>query len=329
MRRHLIAVSILTFAALAFAAGAGAQTQSQPACTITGTAKADNLRGTAGRDVICGLGGNDRITGRGGNDVVIGGPGRDNLLGDGGNDSLIGGPGADFLDGGPGINPCTGGANAAFDRTDTYVFENCEDVVPPQLTGLSFTPRTFNTSRDKATVAVALRMVDDLSGLGLGSTVPCEIQFESPKRLQFAGYGSCQPLTEGPWLADPRTCDPADPLCAKVEDFSTVTPGSKLYIGCYGDKPCSGIVTVHRLEEDRVLDATWEFSVEFPRFAKLGTWRLSLGDGEGWGMPHLYDNAQNRRVFWPRGVDRVVTRPIDGATVTPYPANVPQTVTNG
>jgi hypothetical protein len=326
-------VRILTFVvaaliplALATTAGAAPNT---PACTIKGTAKSETLRGTPKKDVICGLAGNDRIIGRGGNDVIIGGPGRDQLLGEGGNDTLIGGSGADFLDGGPGVNPCTGGNADAFDRSDTYVFDNCEDVVPPQLVGLSFTPRTFNTSREKVTVMVSLRMTDDLSGVGMGSTAPCEIQFESPQRLQFAGYGSCMSSIEGPWGADPRTCDPADPLCARITDFAALTPGSKLYIGCYGEAPCSAIVTVNRLDEDRILDATWEFAIDFPRFAKLGTWRLSLGDGEGWGMPHLYDNAQNRRVFWPRGVERVVTRPLDGATVTTYPNGLPQTVTNG
>ncbi len=66
-----------------------------PACTISGTAKADVLRGTSGPDVICGRGGNDRLKGLSGDDVLVGGPGRDVLRGGAGVDTLDGGRGKD------------------------------------------------------------------------------------------------------------------------------------------------------------------------------------------------------------------------------------------
>lgn len=304
----------------------------QPRCTITGTAKADVLKGTPRKDVICGRGGNDRIDGLGGNDVVLGEAGRDTLLGGAGNDTLVGGAGADSLDGGAGVNPCSGGVAGSFDRADTYVFENCEDVVPPQLVSLAFSPRSFNTSAAKAHVVVTLRMVDDLSGMGLVSNVPCEFNFQSPGRVQFGGDGACHPVV-GSSPTSAAVCM-GTPDCAPITEGTAFAAGFRAYSNCGSGNglpagQCMSVATVNRAEGDRILDITYEVVVTFQRFAKLGEWRFNLGDGEGWGAPHLYDNALNRRVFWPDGVERVITRPLDGATVTPYPAGIPQTVTNG
>jgi Tol biopolymer transport system component len=87
---------------VAFGGSPSWQPASAPACTITGTAKADVLVGTKGPDVICGRAGNDTIRGLRGGDV---------LLGDRGSDVLRGGAGVDVYDGGPGRDDCgPGGA---------------------------------------------------------------------------------------------------------------------------------------------------------------------------------------------------------------------------
>lgn len=70
---------------------------SQTACTIRGTSKADYLVGTSGNDVICGYGGNDTIAGSAGSDILKGGGGDDDIQGDAGKDALYGGPGRDYL----------------------------------------------------------------------------------------------------------------------------------------------------------------------------------------------------------------------------------------
>lgn len=73
------------------------QRQGTPACTITGTARADVLVGTSGSDVICGRGGDDTLKGLQGDDVLLGGAGRD---------VLRGGKGTDVYDGGRGRDDC-------------------------------------------------------------------------------------------------------------------------------------------------------------------------------------------------------------------------------
>lgn len=329
-RFRALIVAIAAIPAL-MALSPGHASAKEPRCTIIGTAKSDTIKGTARKDVICGNGGNDVISGLGGNDVLLGGAGRDRLLGDAGNDTLIGGIGSDFLDGGAGVNPCSGGAAAAFDRADTFVFENCEDVAPPQLVSLGFTPRTFNTSSSKAVVLVTLRMIDDLSGIGLSSLAPCEFNFQSPGRIQFAGEGVCSSMVGSQTTSDPNCVPPA---CQTTTETTPFAAGMQVFTNChssngFGEGVCGTVATINRVDGDRVLDVTFEIRVTFPRFGKLGEWRFNLGDGEGWGMPYLYDNAQNRRVFWPNGVERIVTRPLDGATVTPFPVGIPQTVTNG
>ena len=89
--------------------GVPAATAAAPACTITGTPRADVLSGSAGADVICGLGGNDQLAGRGGNDVLFGGAGDDVLFGGDGRDLLRGGPGDDVMQGGAGDDGLQGG----------------------------------------------------------------------------------------------------------------------------------------------------------------------------------------------------------------------------
>lgn len=84
----------------------GGQDSGRGACTITGTAGADELRGTAGRDVICGLGGDDALFGLQGRDTLRGGAGNDVLRGGGGNDRLVGQGGTDRYSGGLGRDRC-------------------------------------------------------------------------------------------------------------------------------------------------------------------------------------------------------------------------------
>ena len=325
-------MSGILFTVAAFTIGSDAADASTPRCTIQGTKGSDTLRGTARRDVICGLGGSDVLYGGAGNDVLLGGAGRDRLAGEDGNDRLIGGSQADVLDGGSGINPCSGGGETTYDQGDTYVATTCEDVVPPQLVSLNFSPRSFNTSTATARIVVTLRMTDDLSGIGLSEISPCELQFESPGRMQFGAQGGCTSLIH----TLPATCDDYgdSSACPPTGEGSIFLPGTEFRSNCgaaWGLAPseCLNTVTINRAEGDRVLDVTYRFPVTFPRFAKLGTWRLWLGDGEGWGMPFLFDNASNRRVFWPEGVERVVTRPLYGAVVTPFPKGIEQTVFNG
>jgi hypothetical protein len=90
-------------------------------CTITGSARDDQLVGTPGDDVICALGGDDVVDGGGGDDVLYGdagedrlagGAGADTLYGDDGDDRLSGGDGDDVLAGGPGADRVTGDAGA-------------------------------------------------------------------------------------------------------------------------------------------------------------------------------------------------------------------------
>src|SRR5437016_3765628 len=57
-----------------------------------------------------------------------------------------------------------------------------QDVTPPTLTGLSFTPATINTASGPATVAVSLSATDDLSGV-LG----VQMRFVSPSGAQSRG----------------------------------------------------------------------------------------------------------------------------------------------
>ncbi len=74
----------------------------QPACTITGTAGADEITGTSGDDVICAGDGDDLVDGAGGNDTLRGGYGLDTLQGGAGDDQLHGDRDDDALAGGEG-----------------------------------------------------------------------------------------------------------------------------------------------------------------------------------------------------------------------------------
>jgi hypothetical protein len=77
--------------------------------TITGTAKADQIKGTPGPDVIVARDGNDVVEGLGGDDVICGGAGSDTLRGNSGNDTLRGESGGDKLVGGAGTDALIGG----------------------------------------------------------------------------------------------------------------------------------------------------------------------------------------------------------------------------
>jgi hypothetical protein len=93
----------------------------QPACTIKGNKKANDLVGSSGHDVICGRGGNDRIRGSGGNDVVYGGGGNDQIIGGKGFDVLKGQEGDDAIDAvdGTGHDYVAGGAGRDICQADS------------------------------------------------------------------------------------------------------------------------------------------------------------------------------------------------------------------
>ncbi|MFC8190113.1 hypothetical protein ACFUMH_00470 [Cellulomonas sp. NPDC057328] len=99
------------------------------ACTVRGTAGADDLVGTPGPDVVCAGAGDDRVRGLGGDDVLVGGEGDDTLLGGDGQDLLQGGWGGDVLDGGPG-----GGRSEGGQGDDRFVTGALPDG-PHQLVG--------------------------------------------------------------------------------------------------------------------------------------------------------------------------------------------------
>jgi Ca2+-binding RTX toxin-like protein len=108
MRRRVLA-TVMTCAAVGVAWMGLPVAQAGEACTITGTAGADDLEGTNGPDVICGKGGRDTIVGRRGDDVILGGPGNDVIDGGRGDDSLLGGHGSDGMSGGRGVDAFSGG----------------------------------------------------------------------------------------------------------------------------------------------------------------------------------------------------------------------------
>ena len=60
-----------------------------------------------------------------------------------------------------------------------------QDVTPPILTALSFTPTTIDTSSGPADVAVSVSATDDLSGIRV-----VEVDFMSPSDTQGRGAGS-------------------------------------------------------------------------------------------------------------------------------------------
>lgn len=69
-----------------------------PACTVTGTRRADRLRAAPGGDLVCGLGGDDRIGGARGADRLFGHGGNDRILSRGGGFDVVGcGPGRDVV----------------------------------------------------------------------------------------------------------------------------------------------------------------------------------------------------------------------------------------
>src|SRR5262245_28271621 len=65
----------------------------------------------------------------------------------------------------------------------SYSYAQVQDVTPPTLTALSFTPTTINTSAGDAIVAVSLSATDDLSGVR-----EVTVAFLSPSRTQQILY---------------------------------------------------------------------------------------------------------------------------------------------
>jgi hypothetical protein len=82
------------------------------ACSISGTAAADQITGTPGDDYICAGAGNDVINGLGGNDTIYGGPGNDRILGGSGKDVIFGEAGNDTIEGGDGEDKLSGDAGS-------------------------------------------------------------------------------------------------------------------------------------------------------------------------------------------------------------------------
>ena len=72
-----------------------AQTASDSADGLTGTATADTLEGLGGNDVLSGFGGDDMLDGGAGDDALTGGSGDDYLRGGAGADTMVGGLGND------------------------------------------------------------------------------------------------------------------------------------------------------------------------------------------------------------------------------------------
>lgn len=103
-----------------------------PACTVVGTTRSDELRGTARRDVLCGLAGNDVALGRAGDDSIFGALGDDRLSGGGGPDELDGGGGRDRIDARDAdrdLVACGPGNDVVWaDKTDS-VHHTCETVI--------------------------------------------------------------------------------------------------------------------------------------------------------------------------------------------------------
>lgn len=126
----------------------------------------DALDGGGGNDSLVGGDGNDTLTGGIGGDTEYGGIGNDRLDGDDGSDWLYGESGDDYLDGGadpddidggPGINDCH------FTIIDN-VRQNC-DTSAPELTALSMSRTTVDTSAAKQTIVVGATLTDNLAGL--------------------------------------------------------------------------------------------------------------------------------------------------------------------
>ncbi len=323
--RPMVLMLMMLLAPTASEAADSALSTRASTCTITGTGRTDQLVGTPRRDVICGLGGSDVIDGLGGNDVLLGGKGNDSLQGAGGDDTLVGGPGADHLDGGAGVNPCSGAAAGAFGARDTFVYDNCEDVTAPQVAHLEISPEHIDTAASAVTVTVTLRITDDLSGLGISSGAPCDFSFQSPGRKQFAGYGVCYPLIANAGLAPDGNCLHVDPATT-LTSLIGVPAGTTFYWS--GGATCLSTITINRIEEDRVLDATWTVSVTFPRFSQRGTWSFQRNASDSYGAPAVRDNAANVRDYWPAGEPWPAV-PFDGAQLTPFPGGFPDSVTNG
>ncbi len=298
------AIAIALSLALGLASQAQAQATTPPAaCTITGTSGRDVLRGTSGPDVICGLGGADLLVGSGGSDILRGGGGADRLLGGSGADSLFGGDGADSLDGGSGHNLCVGGNDGDFSSGDRFAAGTCDDVTAPVVVSVGFSQTAFNTSRAGVTIHISLRLRDDIAGLG-EVAVPCELSFQPVGQAQSAGYNACPSRLEFGRLTPEEGQFP--PL-----DLTTLAAGTIIYHGITAEL-CS--VTINRIEAGRILDATYDMPITFPRFAKLGTWTWSR-ERSGWGSPILTDDAGNRRGYWPADVPPPA-QVMDGGVVT-------------
>ena len=121
----------------------------------------ENLIGGTGPDSLTGNSAANRLEGGQGADFIDAKGGIDTILGGPGDDGIIGGNGADVIDGGAGENTCE--EDADDDRTSCVYDENGPVIVTLAVSATG-TPPTVDTSAQKRTVTVTMRITDNLMG---------------------------------------------------------------------------------------------------------------------------------------------------------------------
>jgi VCBS repeat-containing protein len=124
----------------------------------TPTESADYIDGTAVGEAIDGLGGNDVVNGLGGNDTLSGGAGSDTLNGGAGDDVLDGGSGNDFLDGGVGNDDYLFGKGSGQDIVSDidYTVGNRDTV----RIGAGVLPADIKVTRDQSNLYLTIANAD-------------------------------------------------------------------------------------------------------------------------------------------------------------------------
>jgi Ca2+-binding RTX toxin-like protein len=142
-----------------------------PGETLTGTARADDLKGGAGADSLSGGDGNDRLRGEGAGDTLSGGGGADTLSGGAGADVLTGGAGHDVFV----INAQLASSPTGFDRITDFTHGEDKLVFGEHLT---LTDTNFMTAAEAdyadALAAATFQInsgVTDLVAVQVGSDV--------------------------------------------------------------------------------------------------------------------------------------------------------------
>ena len=283
-----LGIATLTAVAMGFVLFAGPSlTTAAPACTITGTPRADTLRGTPGNDVICGLGGDDRIFGRGGADLLNGGPGndsldggtgKDRLLGSEGNDSGTGGEGSDLLSGGNGSDDLEGLAG-----NDSVNGDSGADM----LMGDDGPDRVNGGAGDDLLMGGA--GVDAISpGTGSDTCAP-----DGADQIN----GVCSVDQTGPafsWVDVPGTVEAGTAFTAtfSLEDPSGIATGSAT--ASIGGAP--GWITTWcgfrmdaRLISGTEMDGVWSVSCDVPENAVSDPYSLWAGAQDNFGNSTLAD----------------------------------------